>query len=255
MKKPVKNQTWTLCSTRFLTLLFLVLFVPADLSAGSITRKLWEENEDIYGAILEHPFLRQLQDGTLDRDVFAFYIVQDLFYLREFAKALKAIAAKAPTEEWRQLLNEHAEGTLSEERKLHESIYEEYGITPEAEKEMIPAPEAFAYTSYLLATAHEGTFSEGIAILLPCYWIYWEVGKSLSKSGSKEPIYQKWIDTYASEEYGAAVMKMIEIAERTAKSADKEEFRRMEEHYRRGCRYEWMFWDSAFHMRQWPPVK
>ncbi len=241
--------------SRTLTLLVCLLSIPEDLSAGSITQKLWQENEDIYSEILEHPFLLQLQDGTLNRDVFAFYIVQDLFYLREFAKALKAIAAKAPNEEWKNTLIEHAEGTLSEEKKLHESIFEEYGITPEAEQGMTPAPEAFAYTTYLLATAHEGSFSEGVAILLPCYWIYWEVGKRLSKNGSKEPTFQKWIDTYASEDYGAVVLEMIKITETVAKAAGKEELRKMKEHYRRGCRYEWMFWDSAFHMRTWPPVE
>lgn len=255
MKTVVKECIRRLCLTQLLTSLFLALFISADLSAGNITRELWKENEDIYEAILEHPFLRQLQDGTLDKDIFAFYIVQDLFYLREFAKALRVIAAKAPTEEWAELLNKQAEGTLNEERKLHESIYEEYGITPEAEGEMIPSPEAFAYTTYLLATAHEGSFSEGITLLLPCYWIYWEAGKNLSKKGSKDPTYQKWIDTYASEEYGAAVVEMIEIVEKVAKSTSREEFKKMKDHYRRGCRYEWMFWDSAFYMSRWQPAE
>ena len=255
MKVTIKKCISKLWVPRLLTSLFLALFIYSDLSAGSITLELWQENEDIYEAILEHPFLRQMQDGTLDKDIFAFYIVQDLFYLREFAKALRIIAAKAPSEEWAELLNNQAEGTLKEERKLHDSIYGEYGITSEAEREMIPAPEAFAYTTYLLATAHEGSFSEGITLLLPCYWIYWEVGKNLSKNGSKDPIYQKWIDTYASEEYGAAVVEMIRIVERVAKSASREEFQKMKDHYRRGCRYEWMFWDSAFHMSRWQPVE
>ena len=40
-----------------------------------------------------------------------------------------------------------------------------------------------------------------LAALLPCFWIYAEVGKDIvSKSVPNNP-YQAWIDTYAGEEF------------------------------------------------------
>src|SRR5258708_777526 len=69
-------------------------------------------------------------------------------------------------------------------------------------------PAALAYTSYLLATAPRGTFADGFAAVLPCYWIYAEVGAELVGRGSPDPRYQRWIDTYAGDEYQTIVAEV-----------------------------------------------
>ena len=62
----------------------------------SFTAALWTAMTPIYGAILRHPFLAGLTDGSLPRERFRFYVVQDALYLREFARALSLAAARAP---------------------------------------------------------------------------------------------------------------------------------------------------------------
>ena len=155
--------------TRYAPLTILLLSLPT-LYGGDFSDTLWKANEDIYEAILVHPFLQELQTGKLDEDAFAFYIIQDLFYLREFAKSLEHAADKAPDDKWRELLNRHARETIRDERRLHESIFEEYGITAEQEAAVEPAPEAYAYTTFMIASTSRGTFAEAMATLLPCYW-------------------------------------------------------------------------------------
>ncbi len=240
---------------RFSLALTTLLLSLSPLAAEKFSDEVWKANEDIYKEILRHPFLKELQAGTLSKDVFAFYIVQDLFYLREFAKALNETAEKAPKEDWKVLLRRHARETIKDEQQLHARIYEEYDITPEREAAMEPAPEAFAYTNFMLATTGQGTFAEGITALLPCYWIYWEVGKELSKEGSRDDTYQTWIDAYASEGYGKVVQEILDIVNAVAAEATQEQLAQMRKLYRRGCRYEWMFWDSAYHLKKWPPGK
>ena len=235
------------------------LFLPLifGLSLGSpaqdFSRELWKANRDIYEEILRHPFLAGLVDGTLSREAFAFYMIQDAHYLREFARALNATGAKAPREEWAALLSTHASDTLKYERHLHESVFKEYGISGERIKRTELAPEAHAYTSFLVATAYSRPFEESLAALLPCYWIYWEVGKELKRRGSKDPIYQKWIDAYASEEYGDSVKDVLAIVNELARSARPGQLEKMKEHFRRSARYEWMFWDAVYHQRAWLP--
>ena len=56
----------------------------------SFTDELWRGITDVYDAILAHPFLGGLADGSLPPDSFAFYVVQDALYLREYARALAA---------------------------------------------------------------------------------------------------------------------------------------------------------------------
>ncbi len=43
----------------------------------------------------------------------------------------------------------------------------------------------------LLAQIRAGHLAEGMAAVLPCYWIYWEVGKELKRRGSKNAACQR----------------------------------------------------------------
>jgi thiaminase/transcriptional activator TenA len=57
--------------------------------------RLWDEIEPTFAAILAHPFVTGLTDGTLDAEVFAHYVAQDVHYLRDYARALAIVGARA----------------------------------------------------------------------------------------------------------------------------------------------------------------
>src|SRR5262245_21827173 len=118
------------------------------------TGQLWNAIDPIYAAILRHPFVTGLTDGSLARESFEFYAVQDALYLREFARANSIAAARAPRDEWIIMFNEHAAGALKVERALHEGFFQEFGLNPEAVAATPLAPTNQAYTSYLLAVAY-----------------------------------------------------------------------------------------------------
>src|SRR6059036_1128685 len=211
----------------------------------AFTDELWRGIEPIYAAILRHPFVRGLTDGSLSREAFRFYAVQDALYLRDFARALSIAAARAPQDDWIIMFNEHAAGALKVERSLHESFFAEWGLTPEAVAATPLAPTNQAYTSYLLSIAYGAPFHEGVAALLPCYWIYWEVGKALERSGSKDALYARWIGTYASEEFGGVVEAVLDCADALARDLKPAEREAMKRHFITTSRYEWMFWDMG----------
>ena len=216
------------------------------------SRTLWQAIEPIYATILAHPFLRGLTDGSLPQEAFRFYAVQDALYLRDFARALSLAAARAPREEWIIMFNDHAAGALRVERTLHESFFKEFGLSPQAVAATPLAPTNLAYTSYLLAVAHGGPFHEAVAALLPCYWIYWEVGKTLERAGSPDPLYARWIGTYASEEFGAVVRAVLECTDTLAADLREEARTVMRRHFVTTSRYEWMFWDMGWRREAWP---
>jgi thiaminase/transcriptional activator TenA len=218
----------------------------------SFSAELWQTITPIYAAILDHPFVRGLTDGSLPRETFRFYAVQDALYLRDFARALSIAAARAPQDDWIIMFNEHAAGALKVERSLHESFFAEWGLTPEAVAATPLAPANQAYTSYLLATAYGAPFHEAVAALLPCYWIYWEVGQALERLGSADPLYARWIGTYASEEFGALVRLVIECVNEMAARHGASEREAMTRHFVATCRYEWMFWDMGYRQERWP---
>jgi thiaminase (transcriptional activator TenA) len=218
----------------------------------AFTDELWPSIETIYASILRHPFLRGLTDGSLPRESFRFYAVQDALYLREFARALSIAAARAPEDDWIIMFNEHAAGALRVERALHESFFRELGLSPQEVAATPLAPTNLAYTSYLLAVAYAGPFHEVIAAVLPCYWIYWEVGKALERAGSPDPIYARWIGTYASKEYGSLVRGVLEATDTTASRLQRAELDTMRRHFLMASRYEWMFWEMGDRREMWP---
>ncbi len=218
----------------------------------TFTSELWTAIAPIYRTILDHPFVRGLTDGSLSRDAFRFYVIQDAHYLRDFARALSIAAARAPREDWIIMLNDHSAGALRVERSLHETFFREFGMSEKDVAAVPLAPTNLAYTSYLLATAYGGPFHEALAALLPCYWIYWEVGKELERGGSKDPLFARWIATYASEEFGSVVRAVLEAADVTAASVTDDGRAAMRRHFVNTSRYEWMFWDMGFRMERWP---
>jgi len=216
------------------------------------TAELWKSIEPIYGAILRHPFVRGLGDGSLDLQCFKFYVLQDALYLREFGRALAIAAARAPEDDWIVMFADHAANAVKVERALHESFFQHWGMSAGDVAAVAPAPSNLAYTSYLLAVAYGSKFHETIAALLPCYWIYWEVGKALERTGSPQPLFQRWIGTYASADFGAVVQGVLQAADTTAAGLQPGEREAMKRRFVTTSRYEWMFWDMAYRRESWP---
>ena len=219
---------------------------------GRLTSELWEGIGDIYRAILVHPFLTGLTDGSLPHGTFAFYVVQDALYLRQYAQTLAAVASRAPDAAGTEMFARHAADAVAVERALHESLLADLGIDPASAGVAEPAPTNLAYTSYLLAATCGGSYADGIGAVLPCYWIYWEVGKELQRRGSPDPRYQRWIDTYGGAEFGAAARAVLAVADELGPVLAPRERQRVHQHFRVTSRYEWMFWDMGYRKQTWP---
>jgi thiaminase/transcriptional activator TenA len=220
--------------------------------AGSFSAELWTSIGDIYGAIGAHPFITGLTDGTLPAESFAFFVVQDALYLRDYARALAAVASRAPTPAAAAMFAGHAAEAVAAELELHATLLADLGISAEEAKRAEPAPTTLAYTSYLLSAVRGGSYAEGVGAVLPCYWIYWEIGKELVRRGSPDPRYQRWIDTYGAPGYGEVVTAVISEADRLARTLSRDERALMRRHFRNTSRYEWMFWDMGYRRESWP---
>ena len=217
--------------------------------ARSWSAELWELIEPTQAAILEHPFLTGLSDGTLEPAAFARYLAQDGHYLRDYARCLAVVGAKADNPADLAMFARHSAGAVEVELALHGTLLPALGVdVSTANVELVTQ----AYTSYLLATAYAGTFAEGLAAVLPCYWIYAEVGAALLERGSPDPRYQQWIDTYAGEEFAVLVKAVLELVDRVGPGLGAAEKGRANAHARMTARYEWMFWDAAYRNEQWP---
>jgi thiaminase/transcriptional activator TenA len=216
------------------------------------TESLWGSVGGIYDRILKHPFICGLTDGTLSEDVFQFYVIQDALYLRDYARGLALLGAKAPQDRWFMMFAEHAREAIVVERALHESFFRDWKLSDEEVYSTPMAPTNLLYTSYLLRVAYDRPFLEIMGCFLPCYWIYWEVGKELEKRGSSVELFRRWIQTYSSEQYGSIVLQVIEVMDQVAQGLREDDLKLIRHHFVMTSRLEYLFWDMGFHKQNWP---
>jgi thiaminase (transcriptional activator TenA) len=216
------------------------------------SREAWDRNAHTYEVIRRMPFNAELAAGTLSEARFKHYITQDAHYLIGFGRALALAAAKAPNPDRIVQFAKSAEGAIVVERALHGSFFEQYGITPELFAQTSLSPACHHYVSYLLATAYAEPYEVVLGALLPCFWIYAEVGRDIHAHAAPANPYQAWIDTYAGEEFHTAVRAVIAATDEAANGASPHLRQRMHAAFARATQLEWAFWDSAFRLENWP---
>ncbi len=205
-------------------------------------------------AILSHPFVTGIGDGTLDVERFRFYVRQDYIYLIDYSRVLALASARAPDLDAQLQFAHLLHETLNTEMRLHREYCAQLGITERELEETAAAPTTVAYTSFLLKVAYQGSYPELAASFLPCQWGYWEIGDHLARKGEPRgaPLYCQWIRMYASQEYKALADWARSLANRLAEKASPSEIARMEEAYLTSLRYEYLFWDMAYNLEVWP---
>jgi thiaminase/transcriptional activator TenA len=213
----------------------------------NFTQSLWRDNEPLYRAILDLPFNTELTAGTLAEERFAFYVKQDSLYLADFSRALAIAGTRAPGAEELQRFLGFAGEAVAVEQALHDSFLARYDTWVDVGK----APTCFAYTHFLLSTAAHDSYPVTCAALLPCFWIYREVGLHIHARAEQPNPFQDWIDTYAGDDFSQAVDAAIELTEAAAESAGESERQRMRTAFFESTRLEWMFWDSAYRLEAW----
>lgn len=212
------------------------------------TDKLWKDIDSIYQNILKHPFINELTEGSLPEETFIYYMKQDALYLNDFTRALAMAGLRSREVGQMKSFLEFALGAVSVERALHENYFKKYEVTLDVDK----SPSCFMYTHYLLSVAAYKNNSESIAALLPCFWIYREVGMHIYNKSNQNNPYADWIDTYAGEEFDESVNRAIEITDVVAEQTPETEKRRMRKAFINSSKLEWLFWDSAYRREQWP---
>jgi thiaminase/transcriptional activator TenA len=212
----------------------------------------WQRTAHLRQMIDDLPFNTELAAGTLSRERFQGYIVQDALYLSQYSRILAMAGARGPDATTLRTFGACALEAVAVEQALHERYLAEFGIDPARLAEAEPSPDCLGYTSFLLATAYHEPWEVLVAALLPCFWIYWDVGTRVARTAAAANPYRAWIDTYADEAFGEAVRAVIAITDEAAAGTTPIIQRRMMTAFVRSTQYEWLFWDSAYQQRGWP---
>ena len=203
---------------------------------------LWQQIAPIYQKIIEHPFNVELAQGTLDHDRFLFFIEQDAHYLASSSRAMALIAARANSSKLIESFLNFALQALTSKHKL----YADFLPSDKDWKSFAPSPACIAYTHYLIATAATASMEEAIAAVLPCFWLYREIGRNMVKHAHENHPYIQWIETYADPEISEGTDLAISILDEIASHCSSDIRTKMETAFVYGSLFEWHFWNDAY---------
>lgn len=208
--------------------------------------------EPIWRAQHQHPFVRAIGAGTVDRRQFEHWVRQDYLFLKDYARLFALAAARAPDLETTRTFSRLAQETLETEMGLHRAYAAQFGISEAELEQAKKAPTTQAYTDFLLRTAALGDFAELVAALLPCMWGFSEIGLALAERGPPaDPLCAQWVETYASPEFAALAAWCRDLLDDLAAPLDAAARRRLEEAFLLSSRYELRFWEMAATLERW----
>ncbi|WP_298585054.1 bifunctional hydroxymethylpyrimidine kinase/phosphomethylpyrimidine kinase [uncultured Kocuria sp.] len=201
--------------------------------------ELWEDSAAVRREIEELEFVRRLGDGRLEPDRFLAYLDQDLQYLDGYSRALALLAAKAPDEEQRLFFAAGAVSCTETEAQLHRARLRHAGDGGARDE---PGEVTRRYTTFLLAATAAEPYPVGLAAVLPCYWVYADVGRHLGKlaaaGGAGEHPYADWLATYADEEFQEATRTARRLLDDAARDSPADVRERMREVFLEACALE-----------------
>ncbi|MGL4308109.1 thiaminase II [Cetobacterium sp. SF1] len=214
------------------------------------TDYLLKEVTPIWESYYSHPFIAEIGKGTLPKEKFRFYIVQDYIYLLDYAKVFALGVVKAREEDTMQEFSKLLDGILNSEMGTHRHYVKELGITSEEVAKTKASLANTSYTKYMLAEAFTGGMAEITVALLACSWSYYLIGLHLASiPGAKDdPFYGNWIQTYSGEAYNQMNDWLLDLTNKYCENLDSFQKEKLLEIFINTSKYEYMFWDMSYKM-------
>ena len=214
----------------------------------SFSEQLRSEAEPIWRQIFQHPFLKEIKNGTLPEETFRYYLIQDYLYLEGFGRTVALGLAKGPTS---QTFEDLAHRVMTPvERPLHNQLFAAAGLTQRDADNAVRSPTNTAYVDHMLQTASLHGLGPTAAALLPCPWTYHLLKEEVGQS--EHPIYGQWTRFYVEGLLEESVKAWRGFVDQMAEDASPMEKDAMRQAFLTSSRYEYMFWDAAHTLQQWP---
>ncbi len=218
------------------------------------SEQLRQEAEPVFQAIYHHPFVHGIARGELRKEQLIHYVKQDFEYLNVYMNIYGLAISKCRDRRDIAMFHNNIGFILNSEVHPHNNLCRVAGVRYEDLQGYRLAPTALHYTRHMLTVAHQGTLGEIYAVLLPCPWTYIDAAQYIIetvKPGPDHPFYE-WIMFYGDETVRQHMTEMIERLDVRAEEANEEERARMKEHFMLSCQLEYMFFDMAYKLEEWP---
>ncbi|NIK11538.1 thiaminase II [Alkalibacillus almallahensis] len=220
----------------------------------TFTEELRRENDDIFQAIFDHPFVRGLGEGELPDEAVAHYVKADYEYLNTFMQLYGTAVSQSKKREDIAFFQAQIAFVLGDEIHPHRNLCNYIGVPYEELQGFPLPPTADHYRTHMKSVATEGLLGKTIAAMLPCPWTYQEIGQELKKEFSPEPDhpFYEWIEFYADDSITYTTDYLLKRLNEEAEAASSEDRKLMKDAFRKSCQLEYAFWEMSYTLEGWP---
>lgn len=214
----------------------------------STVKRMLGAAEEIWKAYNEHPFVIGIQNGTLDKDKFRYYMIQDYLYLEDYAKTFAIGVAKAKSFKTANLFAKYI-NVMNGELNVHEGYFAKLKITQEEIDSACRSLSNLSYTSYMLRVAYEEGEAEILAAILACAYSYEIIAKNIVKnnpSSVNDEFYGDWVKGYISDSYSAENAVLLEEMNRLSENYTEKQIQHLVDIFVACSRYELAFWEMSW---------
>ena len=209
----------------------------------SWTKDVWAESARIFEGIKALPFIKELADGSLDPSRFDRYIAQDEVYIGNYGRQMFLLADMMTDPDQQEMFRAFAQTGIDGEKAMHELLIARFGIDTEVKASIVTS----TYNAHTQATIDSGSKEVALAAMLPCMWIYNEVGLYIRSIASLEGNpYKEWVLEYGNEEFTEGMNAVLALADKWASQMDDVTLTRMTAAYLEAALFEYAFWDYGY---------
>ena len=205
-------------------------------------------------AMVTHPFVMEMGDGSLDIAKFRSYFRQDYVFCSDLVKLTSiAIAKAAPDYEAGKVLNGFLSNFLSAENDLFLNGFQDLGVSAEEYQTTVANPVTQGFGDFMVRTALEGDIDDLVALFYVTEGTYLDWASRLIESGAEpnNAVYQGWIDIHSPAVLSDVVGWFTERLNDAGERANATKGANLERIFRTTLRYEHLFWEANYHGWRW----
>lgn len=212
------------------------------------TDRLLAATKEIWESYNTHPFVMGIQNRTLDKEKFRYYIMQDFLYLKDYAKTFAVGVAKAKSIETANLFAKYI-AVMNGELDVHSGYMGKFQITQDEIDNMKPSLDNLSYTSYMLRVAYEEGEVEILTAILSCAYSYEVIAKKIVKNNPasiNDEFYGDWISGYVSEDYADGNAILLDTLNILTEHYAEAQIMHLIDIFVACSRYELAFWQMSW---------
>lgn len=220
---------------------------------ASFTEWMRELAEPMWSRGVDHRFVHELADGTIDDDVFRRYLVQDHAFVESLLSLIGHAVADAPSVEKKRRIQRFLAMLIDEDvDDYFERTFDALDV-PESDRtdpERRPVTEAFE--DILARGAREGGYEETLAVLFPTGVFYLDWATNVADADPDPSYLREWIEIHTADELDAFVDWQRQELDRLGPELSPRRQRRVGRHFRRTMALEEAFFDAAYEPERSP---